>query len=219
MRAIAESPPSLHLVHRCTAASTSARGLWLVRPFFPTWPNKKGTNNACLKRDLFLFFIALLDFYFYFSHFPAHSFIFFSPIDSPERPMAVPGLRKKCAGSYARGVIFSHQTAANSVEKNVQKENPRAAVTGEDFFFLSRKYHVRCGCACVGVCVCVCVQGDNGIFRSRGLSFAVYRWPENAAVCGTVRRTGLDLVSCNLLEYYFINIITYLFNNKLLWLT
>lgn len=58
----------------------------------------------------------------------------------------------------------------------------------------------------VGVCTvggwCVCVQGDNGIFRSRGLSFAVYRWPGNAAVCDAVRRTGVDRISRDRLEYY-----------------
>jgi len=59
----------------------------------------------------------------------------------------------------------------------------------------------------VSVNVCVCVQGDNGIFRSRGLSFAVYRWPGNAAVCGAVRRTGVDRISQNRLEYYNIFIV------------
>lgn len=52
------------------------------------------------------------------------------------------------------------------------------------------------------------MQGDNGIFRSRGLSFAVYRCPGNAAVCDAVRRTGVYRISRSRLEYccYYYNL-------------
>lgn len=144
---------SIHISEKAVACST----------LFSDMAEQKGYTQPVFKKGSLPFFLSLCSIFIFIFPTSRHTLlVFFSPIDSPERPMAVPGLRKKCAGSYAHCVIFSHQTAASSVEKNVQKENPRVAVTGEDFF-LSRKYHVRCGCAYVGVCVCVC-KATMGFF-------------------------------------------------------
>jgi len=136
VRATVESPPSLHLVHRCTAASTSARGLWLVRPFFPTWPNKKGTHNACLKRDLFLFFIALLDFYFYFSHFPAHSFSFFHPSTLPNAQWLCPVCGKNAPVAMRVVSFFPIRPLRARSRKMCKKRTRGRRWRGRIFFYL-----------------------------------------------------------------------------------
>lgn len=130
----------------------SSKGAAACSTLFPTWPNKKGKHYACLKRD---FFSTRFYYYFFLPHHSWRAFIriFFSHHQLPSANGRARFAGKKCAGSYARGVIFC-RTDASSAEKNVyeKRTGSRRWRGWREIWGWEKKV------VALRVCVCVCVD-------------------------------------------------------------
>jgi len=133
---------------------------------FPTWPNKKGTRYACLKRDLFLFFFyrSARFLFLFFPHFSARSFSFFHPSTHANAQWLCTVCGKNAPAAMRVVSFFPPDRCELGREKCTSRPNPWAAGAGILFFDLVNT-HVRRGCAYHRwvVCVCVC-KATMGFF-------------------------------------------------------